>query len=126
MDRTKDFYEKAAKPNSDYPLATIAYYGPDDQFASKVVVGILWSEASQQADESHRWFAKGGVDVRQDQSILPQILDYIQSSGARRVVLADHILGCPHEEGIDYPEGEDCPQCPFWADRDRGTGETLT
>jgi hypothetical protein len=23
-------------------------------------------------------------------------------------------LGCPHEEGEDFPHGEDCPFCPFW------------
>ena len=23
-------------------------------------------------------------------------------------------MGCPHEEGEDFPEGEDCPFCPFW------------
>jgi hypothetical protein len=32
----------------------------------------------------------------------------------------------PHEEGIDYPEGKTCPQCPFWASRDRWTGESLS
>jgi hypothetical protein len=21
------------------------------------------------------------------------------------------IIGCPHEEGVDYPEGKYCPQC---------------
>jgi hypothetical protein len=35
------------------------------------------------------------------------------------------ILGCPHEEGIDYPKGQVCPQCPYWAHRDRWTGEVL-
>ena len=24
----------------------------------------------------------------------------------------DGVTGCPHEEGIDYPLGEPCPQCP--------------
>jgi hypothetical protein len=23
-------------------------------------------------------------------------------------------MGCPHEEGEDFPVGEDCPFCPFW------------
>ena len=23
-------------------------------------------------------------------------------------------MGCPHEEGEDFPLGEDCPFCPFW------------
>ncbi|SJM33792.1 hypothetical protein [Mesorhizobium delmotii] len=27
------------------------------------------------------------------------------------------------EEGIDYPEGSTCPDCPYWARRDRWTGE---
>ncbi|HEX7359945.1 MAG TPA: hypothetical protein VF283_05605, partial [Bryobacteraceae bacterium] len=26
-------------------------------------------------------------------------------SNYQRPALADHIIGCPHEEGIDYPEG---------------------
>lgn len=29
------------------------------------------------------------------------------------------MMGCPQEEGIDYPMGEACPQCPFWAGRER-------
>jgi hypothetical protein len=30
-------------------------------------------------------------------------------------VAPNRIIGCPHEEGIDYPLGRTCPQCPFWA-----------
>jgi hypothetical protein len=33
--------------------------------------------------------------------------------------MVKEMLGCPHEEGIDYPEGEACPACPFWAGRER-------
>jgi hypothetical protein len=36
--------------------------------------------------------------------------------------MTDKIIGCPHEEGIDYPDGEQCPVCPYWAGRDRWTG----
>jgi len=28
--------------------------------------------------------------------------------------MTNGVIGCPHEEGIDYPLGEDCPFCPFW------------
>jgi hypothetical protein len=45
--------------------------------------------------------------------------------GARSVIATDGIIGCPHEEGIDYPDGQVCPQCPFWADRDRSSGEMV-
>jgi hypothetical protein len=39
--------------------------------------------------------------------------------------LTDRIIGCPHEEGKDYPAGDVCPQCPFWANRDRFTHELI-
>lgn len=41
------------------------------------------------------------------------------------LIMADRILGCPHEEGIDYPDGESCPECPYRAGRDRFTGDRL-
>jgi hypothetical protein len=34
-------------------------------------------------------------------------------------------IGCPHEEGKDYPLGENCPQCPYWANRDRWSGKLI-
>jgi len=39
--------------------------------------------------------------------------------------MTDRIIGCPHEEGIDYPEGQKCAQCPLWASRDRFTHDTI-
>ena len=33
--------------------------------------------------------------------------------------MMEEIFGCPHEEGIDYPVGEECPECPYWANRPR-------
>jgi hypothetical protein len=35
------------------------------------------------------------------------------------------MLGCPHEEGVDYPMGRTCPRCPFWAGIDRFTHEPI-
>jgi len=32
-------------------------------------------------------------------------------------------IGCPHEEGLDFPEGEDCPFCPFWKGK-QGSNES--
>lgn len=39
--------------------------------------------------------------------------------------MVDKIIGCPHEEGKDYPMGKKCPQCPFWVNRDRWTVEII-
>jgi hypothetical protein len=40
-----------------YPVATVAYYGPDDQRASKVAVGITNGEG-QEVAELRRWFSE--------------------------------------------------------------------
>ena len=103
-----------------YPVATVAIYGPDDRRASKVAVGIVPGE-NQETTAPERWFSAEG-DVRFDRSIGEAILAFIGKHGAPSVVMADRIVGCPHEEGIDYAEGAPCPQCPFWATRDRWTG----
>ena len=115
--------KKARQKFRGYPMATIAFYGPDDQFASKVAVGIVPAEGAE-ADPLERWFATD-LDVRRDPAIGEQILAFIREHGARTVVMSDRIIGCSHEEVIDYLLGEACPRCPFWAHRDRWTGEVL-
>ena len=104
-----------------YPIASVAYYGPDDQRASKVAVGVMRGEGEGVA-ELRRWFSVD-ADVRFDAVINREIVEFIRAQGARTVTGIDRIFGCPHEEGIDYPDGGVCPACPFWAHRDRWTGE---
>lgn len=71
-----------------------------------------------------RWFAEDR-DLRTDPAIAGEILQFVRSHGVKSVAMTDGIIGCPHEEGIDYPDGEVCPQCPFWAQRDRWTGDVI-
>src|SRR5712691_7985358 len=105
--------KKSRRGFRGYPVATIAFYGPNDTRASKVAVGILSGENAA-PDALERWFAEDR-DIRTDSIIAREILEFIQRHGAKSVVMTDGIIGCPHEEGVDYPEGEVCPQCPFWA-----------
>ncbi len=111
--------KKARRRSRTYPLATIAYYGPDDQHASKVVVGIVNQQDNVIALK--KWVAEQ-EDVRLSPTINQQILDFLEQHHADSVAMPDRIIGCPHEEGIDYPDGGTCPHCPFWRDRDRWTG----
>jgi len=113
--------KKARRKSEEYPVATIAYYGPDNLFASKVVVGIILTEKDEDVSDLKKWISMG-VDVRKDKDILQDILQFIQSKSVKRVTMVDRIIGCPHGEGVDYPEGETCPQCPYWKNRDRWTG----
>ena len=115
--------KKSRRGFRGYPIATIAFYGPDDTKASKAAVGIV---AAEGADPSslQRWITEEG-DIRTDLAIATEILQFVRDHGAKSVVMTDRIIGCPHEEGIDYPEGQVCPQCPFWAHRDRWTGDLV-
>jgi hypothetical protein len=70
------------------------------------------------------WFSDTS-DVRTDAQINGAILQFIEQHGALSVGMYDRIIGCPHEEGGDYPEGKTCPQCPFWASRDRWSGKEV-
>ena len=114
-------HKKAHRGFRGYPVATVAFYGPDDGRASKVAVAIVAREGAE-PDPLERWFSATG-DVRADPAIGRDILAFVQKHEAKTVVMTDRIIGCPHEEGIDYPEGEACPQCPFWKCRNRFTGE---
>jgi hypothetical protein len=102
-------------------IATLAFYGPNDQHASKVVAAIAKQGGGDILDLK-RWVS-GHNDVRQDANIQAEIIAFLGPYDAKEVVYTERIIGCPHEEGLDYPKGEDCPFCPFWAGRDRWTGE---
>jgi hypothetical protein len=115
--------KKAKKGFRGYPLATIAYYGPNNETASKVAVGIIFQEGAEPT-YLEKWVLEQG-DVRTDPTINEQIFQFIEKYPVRSVLMANRIIGCPHEEGIDYPEGDVCPKCPYWAHRDRWTGTTI-
>jgi hypothetical protein len=114
--------KKARMGFRGYPVATVALYGPDDTTATKLTVGIVPAENAEVTD-LRRWLSEGS-DIRNDVDVAEQVLAFITDTGARSVVMTDRIIGCPHEEGFDY-EGPTCPKCPFWARRDRWTGERL-
>ncbi len=115
--------QKAKRGFRGYPVATVCFYGPTNQLASKIAVGIIRKEGEHMA-LLERWFSKGS-DIRQDPFAGAEIARFIVAHGAKTVVMTDGIIGCPHETGIDYPEGTSCPMCPYWAGRDRFTKERI-
>ena len=117
LDRLK---KRAARGLRGYPIASISFYGPTDKVASKVVVGITAVEGAE-VDPLERWYSPD-QDARKNPQILKTVLQFLEAQGVKSVVMPDRLLGCPHEEGTDYPDGEPCPRCPYWRDRDRFTG----
>jgi hypothetical protein len=125
-DRAQDLLnrieKRARKGARGFPLGTLAFYGPDDRQASKMVASVI---AREGAGPSHlqRWCSEG-ADVRAEAVFLEEVLAFFEEHGVKSVVMPDRIIGCPHEEGVDY-EGAVCPRCPYWAGRDRWTGELI-
>ncbi|HEV2349382.1 MAG TPA: hypothetical protein VG028_05980 [Terriglobia bacterium] len=115
--------QRAREGFRGHPAATIAYYGPDNTRASKVAVGIFLKE-NEAANVIERLFAKE-EDARHDPAIQEKILKLIKTHTVRSVAVTEGIIGCPHEEGIDFPEGKSCPHCLYWAGRDRITLERI-
>ena len=119
----KRLSKKAKKGFRGWPVATLAFYGPNDRIASKLAVSVIPVQDAE-ASEVRRWFSKGQTDIRDDIGVAEEALAFIAEAGAKSVVTTDRIIGCPHEEGVDY-EGRTCPVCPFWAGRNRWTGELV-
>ena len=114
--------KKVRKGQKGHPIATIAFYGPDNTRASKVVCCIINNEGAE-AEPIQKWFTK--TDARKSEVILSEVTVFIEKNNAKTVTMIDGIIGCPHEEGIDYPDGEYCPECSFWKNRDRFTHELV-
>jgi hypothetical protein len=120
----KRLHKKAKKGRRGWPLATVAFYGPDLGRATKVTVGIMpaWNTP---ATAMQAWTVADG-DIRGNGGVAEQMLAFIAAHAALSVGIAPNILGCPHQQGIDY-DGDFCPApaCAFWHGRDRWSGELL-
>jgi hypothetical protein len=107
----KRLRKKARKGLRGWPIATVAFYGPYLHQATKAAVSIVRSENAE-VEELRTWIVDRG-DIRDDPSIAREILEFIEEHRVRSVAITDGIIGCPHQQGIDY-EGEWCPVCEFW------------
>jgi hypothetical protein len=92
-----------------YPIGTVAMYGPDDKTTTKIAAAIIVHENAEPIMK--RWVA---TDVTINPEVQEEMKDFFLQYGVKRVVASQGNMGCPHEEGEDFPLGEDCPFCPFW------------
>jgi hypothetical protein len=113
----KPFIKKSNKGFNGHPIASLAFYGPTNRLATKLVMGIANNENSE--PELFKWFSET-VDIRSNAKILNEVTKLLAAHKIKSVSVGEKLLGCPHEAGLDYP-GEWCPQCPYWENRDRFT-----
>jgi hypothetical protein len=109
----KGLERRAQKGFQGYPLGIIAFYGRNDLIANKAVIGIVM-EAGSGPEHIRKWIFENG-DLRKDVPTIKELFRYIESHNVVSVALAPGIYYCPHEPGVDFPEGESCPHCPFWS-----------
>lgn len=96
-----------------YPIGTVAYYGPDEHTATKVLASVIVDEHSGVV-AIRRWV---GQDVTRDAHIQREIETFLAAHKAKSIIRTERPIGCIHEEGEDFPVGTACPSCPFWRDR---------
>lgn len=102
------------------PVGTVALYGPDDKKTTKIVAGVVRHDGAEPILK--RWV---GTNLRESAKFQKELREFFRRHGVHRVVTSDGNMGCPHEEGEDFPEGEDCPFCPFWRGKQGSNREDL-
>lgn len=109
-DAIEEYEAKHGSPEMpEYPIGTVALYGPDDKMTTKIVTGVILDDDAEAIIE--RWV---GSDIKDDPKVQQAIEEFFAKHGVKSVAAIDKNMGCPHEEGDDFPVGEDCPFCPYW------------
>jgi hypothetical protein len=109
-------YEEQYEEPAQFPIGTIAYYGPDDKITTKIVAGVIKEEGAEPIIK--RWVA---TDVTTNPKVATEIDRFFKKHGVKKVGMSEGNMGCPHEEGEDFPNGSDCPFCPWWKGK-QGSG----
>jgi hypothetical protein len=102
-------YETKHRKPPEYPIGTVALYGPDDKITTKIAAGVILHDGAEAIIK--RWVA---TDVTTNPKVQREMKDFFCQHGVKSVAMSEGNMGCPHEEGLDFPHGEDCPFCPFW------------
>jgi hypothetical protein len=108
--------QQEPETGSKFPVGTIALYGPDDKRTTKIAAAVIKWEGANPILK--RWV---GSNVKDNAKVRGEIQEFFKKYGVHSVVASDGNMGCPHEEGKDFPTGGDCPLCPFWKGK-QGSG----
>jgi hypothetical protein len=100
---------KGQKAKARHPFGVVALYGPDDRTTTKIAAAVFLRPGAEPI--MRRWVAS---DVTTNPKVRKELQAFFAKHGVKSVAVTEGHLGCPHEEGLDFPHGEDCPFCPFW------------
>ena len=97
-----------SKNRVEYPVGTVALYGPDDKITTKIAAGVVVSPNAKAIIE--RWVA---TDVTTNPKIHQQMIEFFTKHGVKSIAASSGNMGCPHEEGPDFLVGTDCSLLPI-------------
>jgi hypothetical protein len=83
------------KHETKYPFATVAFYGPDNTRASKVVVSVI-ARADADPDPMRKWVS-GSTDVRENRQIKSEIQAFLREHRVQQVIATYGTIGCPRD-----------------------------
>jgi hypothetical protein len=113
--------EGQKKSDQQFPVGTLIYYGPDDQTVTKITAGVVFGK--DEPPLRRQWY---GDNVTTNPVVLSELGRFFQEHGVSKVVMTDKVAGCPHEPGVDFPSGQECPYCPYWqktTGKETGSGD---
>ena len=111
------YHRDQGSSETEFPIGTVALYGPNDKVTTKIAAGVIVADAAEAIIE--RWV---GTGVQENPKVQQEVKEFFARHGVKSVVVSDGNMGCPHEEGDDFPAGGDCPFCPYWKGK-QGSGE---
>ena len=88
----------ARKP-AEYPMGTVALYGPDDKTTTKIAAGVLLNANAEPIIQ--RWVS---TNIMNNAKVQKEVQEFFTRHGVKAVAMSDGNMGCPHEEGLDFPE----------------------
>lgn len=94
---------------SEFPVGAVILRGPDKTTTTLVAATVIVDEDEEPIER--RWVGSG---VKEDSRVIAEIRQFFATYCVNSVVMLRENVGCPHDEGRDYPVGEDCPFCPAW------------
>ena len=101
---------KILRDRSKFPIGILTYFGPDNKTITKIVGLVIKGPDIEPRLRS--WSQPGVVS---DPIVVAEIGSYFLENKTVDIVMTGSVLGCPHEEGVDFPLGTDCPHCKYWS-----------
>lgn len=100
---------------AQYPLGTLAPFGPDDEKITEMIVAVIPAEGAKPKTKKF-----GSKNLRKDRKQSSQILAFFRKHQAQTFLMPTQNLGRPHDATKDYRLSRDCSSCHWWKERMRG------